>query len=338
MKKLFFLTAMMFSSVAFSQEGVNTSTPKATFDITAKNSTGTNTNVDGFLVPRIDRQRAQSMTSIPSSTFVYINDVSTGSQTGYAVNVDATGYYYFDGNVWIKLNPTAGNDINIYNADGTLTENRIVKQEGKTLTFTGTLNNAFSIDGTTFSVDAASNKVGIGTTTPNSILEAHTHSAGGLIDAFSAGINNCGTPCGQGTARNIALFNANGTNSQFASIDFIPSNIISEPQLTGASIKGIDRDTENGYAGIQFSTRNQTDLNARMTIKSAGNVGMGTSAPHENALLDVYATDKGFLPPRMTTAQRDAINPKPAGLLIYNTSLNEMQYWNNSTWIKFAYQ
>ncbi len=65
---------------------------------------------------------------------------------------------------------------------------------------------------------------------------------------------------------------------------------------------------------------------------SQGNVGIQTSTPHPSAILELYATDKGFLPPRPTTSQRDAISPKPAGLVIYNSSVNCLQYWNSTEW------
>lgn len=41
--------------------------------------------------------------------------------------------------------------------------------------------------------------------------------------------------------------------------------------------------------------------------------------PHESAILDVFSTGKGFLLPRMTTAQRDAISDPAESLLIFNT-------------------
>ncbi|MFP3541146.1 hypothetical protein, partial [Pseudomonas sp. SIMBA_044] len=62
------------------------------------------------------------------------------------------------------LNTTAAASTNIYNADGTLTGNRVVIQGDKTLTFNSTATNGFSVDGNTFSVDAANGRVGIGTT------------------------------------------------------------------------------------------------------------------------------------------------------------------------------
>jgi len=54
-----------------------------------------------------------------------------------------------------------------------------------------------------------------------------------------------------------------------------------------------------------------------------------------SAKLQVDSTTQGFLPPRMTDAERDAITNPAAGLMIYDTSNNQMNYWNGSTWIAF---
>ncbi len=69
---------------------------------------------------------------------------------------------------------------------------------------------------------------------------------------------------------------------------------------------------------------------------NGGNVGIGTSTPAASALLDVTSTTKGFLPPRMTTAQRDAITPV-AGLMIYNTSTNIPNYYDGTEWLNFGF-
>jgi hypothetical protein len=44
-----------------------------------------------------------------------------------------------------------------------------------------------------------------------------------------------------------------------------------------------------------------------------------------SAMLDIQSSDKGLLMPRLTSAQRDAINNPAAGLLIFNTTLNRIQ-------------
>lgn len=52
-------------------------------------------------------------------------------------------------------------------------------------------------------------------------------------------------------------------------------------------------------------------------------VGIGTSSPAATAKLDVASTTQGFLPPRMTSAQRAAITSPAAGLVVYQTDGNE---------------
>ena len=51
-----------------------------------------------------------------------------------------------------------------------------------------------------------------------------------------------------------------------------------------------------------------------------------------SALLDVQSTTQGFLPPRMTTTERDLISTPSAGLMVYNTTTNKAQCYNGSTW------
>lgn len=62
----------------------------------------------------------------------------------------------------------------------------------------------------------------------------------------------------------------------------------------------------------------------RLYISSTGNIGVGTTTPVASAKVDVTSTTQGFLPPRMTTTQRDAISSPAAGLLIYNTTTNKL--------------
>jgi hypothetical protein len=76
------------------------------------------------------------------------------------------------------------------------------------------------------------------------------------------------------------------------------------------------------YAGTEI---------ARMT--SSLNMGIGTSTPNASALIDMESTTKGFLPPRMTTTQRNVISSPAAGLIVYNTTDNQWEGWNNSAWV-----
>jgi len=188
---------VIFNITLKAQVGINTFTPKATLDIKAKVSSGTDTTPEGLLIPRIDRLRAQSMLNVDPSTLVFIDNVSTGTLAGNAVNIDSTGYYYFDGSVWQKQ------DSSIYSTDGTLTGNRTVEQNANTLAFTGTAKNAFSIDGSTLSVDAANNRIGIGTISPQQTLDIEGTAR--LSPNISANIPNV-----LSNVRSLYINNSNG--------------------------------------------------------------------------------------------------------------------------------
>jgi hypothetical protein len=71
-----------------------------------------------------------------------------------------------------------------------------------------------------------------------------------------------------------------------------------------------------------------------LIIDTSGRIGIGNGISTVNAAaqLQVDSTTRGFLPPRMTTAQRDAITSVPAGLMIYNTSTNKLNFFNGSAW------
>ena len=90
-------------------------------------------------------------------------------------------------------------------------------------------------------------------------------------------------------------------------------------------------DANNAVLGTPFSFANDAPTNSFYMLTS-GTVGFGTSTPSEKALLDLTSTTKGFLPPRMTTGQRDAITSVPAGLMIYNTTTNKLNFYNGSAW------
>jgi hypothetical protein len=68
-----------------------------------------------------------------------------------------------------------------------------------------------------------------------------------------------------------------------------------------------------------------------------GTLGVGTATPAFSAVLEASSTTQGFLPPRMTAAQRNAIatSPSAAGLTIWCSNCGpsgELQVFNGSAW------
>ena len=99
---------------------------------------------------------------------------------------------------------------------------------------------------------------------------------------------------------------------------------------TGSSTQNfVDLTTNQNIAGNKTFTSN---LNV-----PTGTVGVGTSSPNSSAILDITSTTKGFLTPRMTMIQRNAISNPANGLIIYCTDCSisgEPQYFNGNSWKK----
>jgi hypothetical protein len=63
-----------------------------------------------------------------------------------------------------------------------------------------------------------------------------------------------------------------------------------------------------------------------------GQLGIGTYGPNASAMLDITSTTRGFLPPRMTTTQKNAIASPAVGLVVYDTTLNKLCVRGASAW------
>jgi uncharacterized protein (TIGR02145 family) len=61
-------------------------------------------------------------------------------------------------------------------------------------------------------------------------------------------------------------------------------------------------------------------------------INTDNSLPDNSAMLDVKSTNKGFLPPRITTTQMNAIISPAEGLTIYNTTIKVLCWFDGTSW------
>ena len=94
---------------------------------------------------------------------------------------------------------------------------------------------------------------------------------------------------------------------------------------------------DNGDFTTTTSNFSSVLTNSGSGFKVEGSVAAirvgGSVSANASAILQADSTTQGFLPPRMTTAQKTAIATPAAGLMVYDTDQNQMNYYNGTGWI-----
>jgi hypothetical protein len=251
-KALLLIGALSLTSVAVSgQVGVNTTAPSTTMDVSAKRDSGgtltDNTQLIGLQAPRLTRAELTANTATYGTSqqgaLIYITDVSGGTALGQRVNIDAAGYYSFDGNVWQKMKIS---DVNIYNNNGSLTSNRTLTNNGFALNFVG------SEQSTIWSATGALTQRGTANTKRSSIT---------LLSDDNDG---------------------NGVTSRL-NIFQDAENIGQISTTADSKGLGLSTNTTTLSAPITFSTSAGSNASAtqKMIITGTGNIGINTSIPTE---------------------------------------------------------
>ena len=91
-------------------------------------------------------------------------------------------------------------------------------------------------------------------------------------------------------------------------------------------------EANTGRVDIDFRVNGNSFPNLLRTNGGDNAVGIGVNPNEASAILQIDSTTKGFLPPRMTTTQQNAISSPAAGLMIYNTTTNKLMVYNGSAW------
>lgn len=277
------------------QVGVGTTLPEATLDVTATNLTGP--TVDGLLIPRVSRLRAQTMTGTPTSTLIYVNDVSTGTATGTTVNVTAVGFYFFNGTVWERLGSGVTNAWNVTGNSGLSgTTNFLGTTDGVDLAFRR--NNAASgkigATSTSFGVNAlnagvATNNAAFGTnalalsTGTDNVAFGNGTLAAVIGGIQNTGVGNAALAINTGSA-NTAVGNqaltSNGATSNNTAVGFQALRANAANNNTGIGFQALmantsaSQNTALGFqaaAAIQNGARNTAVGSQALQMNITGN-------------------------------------------------------------------
>ena len=152
--------------------------------------------------------------------------------------------------------------------------------------------------------------IGIGTTSPDSLLE---------ISATDATTDFLKLTSGGGSTTPVKLIFEKSAAEQ---------GIIEYNRNGDLEIYNSDSD---GGVMINGVSSEAGDL----YVSNTGNVGIGTTSPDASAILDIASTSKGVVFPRMTSAQRTAISSPTTGLIVYQTDSTEGLYIYKSTgWVQ----
>jgi hypothetical protein len=167
-------------------------------------------------------------------------------------------------------------------------------------------------DDTNFVWDDTNDRLGIGTATPLTALDV------------------IGVPLAQRTfatyyARDIDAATIDDVGGQFAFQD-LNGNIAQAFAVSGGNLRIVQ---PSASKLIEFWTNGSS----RMVVTPSGTVGIGVYTPNTSSILELSSTTKGFLPPRMTTAQATGISSPADGLLVYDTDTDTIKLRTNGAWV-----
>jgi hypothetical protein len=182
------------------------------------------------------------------------------------------------------------------------------------------------VDTNTLVVNASgyTDKVGVNSATPSYTLDVVPSSASafrvrGASDGVdvNCAIENAGTDSGDDALLSITTQGGAGDASLRLAI-------------AGNETYSVGVDNSDGDK-FKISQASTLHTDTRLTIHGP-KVGIGTTTPDNSAILDLSSTTRGFLPPRLTTTQRDAVGSPAEGLLVYNDTTNALNFYNGSSW------
>ncbi|WP_415328972.1 hypothetical protein [Chryseobacterium sp. MMS23-Vi53] len=311
--KLFGIAALAFVGFqANAQVGINTNQGQATLDVVGFPSN--TAKLDGIIAPRLtgNQLRAKNYTTAQIGALVYVT-AADPAPAGQTVNVTNSGYYYFDGSIWVSSGVDQSTDWKTNGNSGSTGTTVTSTALGSTISsgnFLGTTDNQNLVIGTNNSVkailDVSGNLRGGNSNTSapyasitwgsNNILSNNTSSniALGKDNTVAAQAANFpGAAVGSGNSALSGAKVIGNTNFATGANTFVLGN---NNGTSSANVSGINVGNSNvnsgGFAfgtGNNVSTNNYAFGNANTASGAAGAVAFGFSANATIANQTVYA-------------------------------------------------
>jgi len=118
------------------------------------------------------------------------------------------------------------------------------------------------------------------------------------------------------------------TNGQLL-IGNTTGNTLAKATLTGTANQVV---VTNSTGSITLSTPQDIGTSSAVVF---GSVGVG-AALDSASILSLSSTTKGFLPPRLTSTEMNAIASPTTGLTIYNSTSNAIFVYDGASWVQLA--
>ncbi len=183
------------------------------------------------------------------------------------------------------------------------------------------------------------------------VLYAARQASGGvtlLNSASAVYINQDGTATGSG---GLVVWDGSPNTAVSAANKYGSINVLGVQANNGRDVRAF-APGDKAYTRLVTSSAGYLDSTLPLRIRSAanlivvvdsayaerlridastGHVALGTATPAQSALLDLSSTNAALLLPRLTTAQRDALQAVD-GMLVYNTSIGVVQARTHGAW------
>tara|TARA_R100000541_G_scaffold10560_1_gene18445 strand:+ start:12580 stop:14628 length:2049 start_codon:yes stop_codon:yes gene_type:complete len=269
---------------------------------------------------------------------------SVGNNVYFYDKATSLPYYKNAGGTVVSIFEEGGVSSNVYTADGTLAGDRTVGLSTHTLTLDGTGNN-----NTQFQVNCKEVYTGLvpyfKVDLEGGISVLGSNGTQGAISAYSSHV-------GTGNPRifNVSRFGGGSWYSPFGSVTIGVGAATSRISVLETNVDFYDVNNNLRHKiGLSTGSNNQHTRffvggfvnNSSFIIGSLAAISTEKISLQGDTLisekLELSTTTDGFLMPRLTTAQKNAIpSPVDTNLMVFDTDLNSLQRYNGSAWVAMA--